>query len=137
MEMTLNLTFVDGLKVVEAMKETAIENGWDAEELDECGVLDEYSRVVDAALAAMGINVNISANPSCEDEDEDEDFDEEDFDFDSDDDEDEDEDEEENDDDNVVYSLTVKGEFVLRCMEAGYTFEEACEIANVLFGDGE
>ena len=133
MEMTLNLTFEDGLKVVEAMKETAIENGWDAEELDECGVLEEYSRVIDAALTAMGINISIDANPSCEDEDEDEDFDEEDFDFDD----DEDEDEEEDDDDNVVYSLTVKGEFVLRCMEEGYAFEEACEIADLLFGDGE
>lgn len=133
MEMTLNLTFEDGLKVVEAMKDVAIENGWDAEELDECGVLEEYSRVIDAALTAMGINISIDANPSCEDEDEDEDFDEEDFDFDD----DEDEDEEEDDDDNVVYSLTVKGEFVLRCMEEGYTFEEACEIADLLFGDGE
>lgn len=134
MEMTLNLTFEDGMKVVEAMKDAAIENGWDAEELDECGVLEEYSRVIDAALTAMGINISIDANPSCEDEDEDEDedFDEEDFDFDD----DEDEDEEE-DDDNVVYSLTVKGEFVLRCMEEGYTFEEACEIADLLFGDGE
>ena len=128
MEMTLNLTFEDGLKVVEAMKDVAIENGWDAEELDECGVLEEYSRVIDAALTAMGINISIDANPSCEDEDEDEDFD---------DDEDEDEDEEEDDDDNVVYSLTVKGEFVLRCMKEGYTFEEACEIADLLFGDGE
>ena len=133
MEMTLNLTFEDGLKVVEAMKETAIENGWDAEELDECGVLEEYSHVIDAALTAMGINISIDANPSCEDEDEDVDEDDFDFDFDT----DEDEEEEEDDDDNVVYSLTVKGKFVLRCLEAGYTFEEACEIANVLFGDGE
>ena len=136
--MTLNLTFEDGMKVVEAMKNVAIENGWDTEELDECGVIEEYSRVIDAALTAMGINISIDANPSCEDEDEDEDedFDEEDFDFDFDDDDD-DEDEEENDDDNVVYSLTVKGEFVLRCMEEGYTFEEACEIADILFDEGE
>lgn len=133
MKLALNLTFEDGLKVVEAMKNVAIENGWDAEELDECGVIEEYSRVIDAALTAMGINISIDANPSCEDEDEDEDFDEEDFDFDD----DEDEDEEEDDDDNVVYSLTVKGEFVLRCMEAGNTFEEACEIADLLFGEGE
>ena len=53
------------------------------------------------------------------------------------DDEDEDEDEEEEDDDDAVYSLTAKGEFVLRYMEAGHTFEEACEIANILFGKGE
>ena len=55
MEMTLNLTFEDGLKVVEAMKEVAIENGWDAEELDECGVIEEYSRVIDAKKTEMEI----------------------------------------------------------------------------------
>ena len=47
------------------------------------------------------------------------------------------EDNKEDDDDNVVYSLTVKGKFVLRCVEAGHTFEEACEIADLLFGEGE
>ena len=91
MEMTLNLTFEDGLKVFEAMKNVAIENGWNEDELNECGVIEEYSYVVDAALTAMGININIDANSSCEDEDEDEDFDEDDFDFDEDEDEDEDE----------------------------------------------
>lgn len=126
MEMTLNLTFEDGRKIVEAMKNVAIENGWDAEELDECGIIEEYSCVIDAALTAMGINIRIDANPSCEDEDEDED---EDF--------DDEEDDEEDDDDNVVYSLTVKDKFVLRYMEAGYPFEEACEVANILFGEGE
>ena len=125
MEMTLNLTFEDGRKIVEAMKNVAIENGWDAEELDECGIIEEYSCVVDAALTAMGINIRIDANPSCEDEDED--FDEDDFNL----------DDEEDDDDNVTYSLTVKGEFVLRYMEAGYPFEEACEVADILFGEGE
>ena len=134
MEMTLNLTFEDGLKVVEAMKNVAIENGWDAEELDECGVIEEYSHAIDAALTAMGINVSINPNPSYKDEDEDEDFDEDDFDFDFDDEEDDKEDDE---DDSCQYSLTVKGEFALRCMEAGYTFEEACEIADLLFGEGE
>lgn len=133
MKMTLNLTFEDGMKVVEAMKNIAIENGWGAEELDECGVIEEYSHVLDAALTAMGVNVSIDANPSCKDEDEDEDSDEEDFDFDFDDEEDDDED----DDDSTTYSLTVKGEFVLRYMEAGYPFEEACEVADILFGDGE
>lgn len=135
MKTTLNLTFEDGLKVVEAMKNVAIENGWDAEELNECGVIEEYSRVVDAALTAMGINVCIDPNPSYEDEDEDEDFDEEDFDFDFDD--EEDEDEEEDDDDNAIYSLTAKGEFIMRYMNTGRTFKEACEIADILFGKGE
>lgn len=101
MKLALNLTFEDGMKVVEAMKETAIKNGWDAEELDECGVIEEYSHVVDAALTAMGIEVSIDGTPSKEEEDED--FDEDDFDdeewhedeeggyFNSDDDEDDDE----------------------------------------------
>lgn len=153
MNMTLNLTYEDGMKVIEAMKET-IANGWDVRELDECDVLNSYVHVVDAALAAMGINVSIDARPSCEDEDEDIDFDADDDDDDDDDwDEDvdafgfpadywspfdeNDEDEEENEGKNVAYSLTVKGEFVLRCMKAGYTFENACAIADVLFGDGE
>lgn len=61
-------------------------------------------------------------------EDSEEDFDEDYFDS---------EDNKEDDDDNVVYSLTVKGKFVLRCVEAGHTFEEACEIADLLFGEGE
>ena len=121
MKLTLNLTFEDGMKVVEAMKETAIENGWDAEELDECGVIEEYSRVVDAALTAMGIEVSIDGTPSNDNEDANEDEDED----------------EENDGDNTVYSLTAKGEFVLRYMNAGHTFEEACKIADLLFGEGE
>lgn len=151
MNMTLNLTYEDGMKVVEAMKEAAIENGWEAEELDECGVLDSYSHVVDAALAAMGINVSIDAKPSCEDEAVDIDFDADDDDDDWDEDVDafgfpadywspfdeNDDDKEENENENTAYSLTVKGEFVLRCMKAGYTFENACEIADVLFGGGE
>lgn len=138
MKMTLNLSFEDGLKVAEAMRDTAIENGWDAEELDECGVIEEYARVVDAALTAMGIDITIDKNPSVEDEDYDEDEDDFDFDFDDyEDEEDEDDDDDDDDDDNVVYSLTAKGEFVLRYMEAGNSFEEACEIADLLFGEGD
>lgn len=126
MKLALNLTFEDGLKVVEAMKNVAIENGWDAEELDECGVIEEYSRVIDAALTAMGIEVSIDGTPS---EEEGEDFYEDVFD---------DEDEEEDDDDNTVYSLTPKGEFVLQYMNVGHTtFEEACRVADLLFEEGE
>ena len=99
MKLALNLTFEDGVKVVEAMKNVAIENGWNAEELDECGVIEEYSSVVDAALTAMGINICIDHNPSCEDEDEDENFDEEDCNLDFDDEEDEEDDEDEEDED--------------------------------------
>ena len=118
MKLALNLTFEDGMKVVEAIKETAIEN-------------DSYSRVVDAALAAIGISVSIAGEPEVEDYDDD--FDDEEW----------DEDEENGyfnsdyDDDTTTYSLTAKGEFVVRYMNAGYTFEDACEIADILFGEGE
>lgn len=135
MKMTLNLTFEDGMKVVEAMKEVAVEHGWDIE-LAECGIIEEYSRVIDAALAAMGISVSIAGEPEVEDYD---DLDDEDWD------EEWDEDEEDgyfnsdddDDDDATTYSLTAKGEFVLKYMEAGHSFEEACEIADALFGEGE
>ena len=134
MKATLNLTFEDGLKVVEAMRDVAIENGWDAEELDECGVIEEYSRVVDAALSAMGFDICIDPIPSVEeDEDEDEDFEDEDDYFDFEEDEDEDEDEA----DTTYYGLTVKGEFVLRYVEAGHSFGEAIAVADLLFGEGE
>lgn len=138
MEMTLNLTFEDGLKVVNAMRNVAIDSGWEADELADSGVIEEYSRVVDAALSAMGINLSISNTPSDE---EDEDFDEEDFDFDEDEyydeEDDEDEEDEEDEEDTCEYTLTVKGDFVLRYMNAGHSFAEACKIADILFGEGE
>lgn len=52
-------------------------------------------------------------------------------------DEEDEEEEEDDDDDSCRYSLTPKGEFALRYMEAGHTFEEACKVADILFGDGE
>ena len=94
MEMTLNLTFEEGLKVAEAMKNIAIENGWDAEELYDCGVIEEYSRVIDAALTAMGVNISIAGEPEVKDDDfdnEEWDEDEEDSYFNLDDDEEDDE----------------------------------------------
>lgn len=132
MEMTLNLTFEDGMKVVEAMRNVAIENGWNPEELNECGVIEEYSGVLDAALAAMGIKVNIDYTPSDDDSfiDED-DFDEEDFD------EEDFEDEEDLDDEEEVNPSTVKEDFILQCLKAGYSLREACDIANILFGEDE
>lgn len=126
MKMTLNLSFEDGLKVAEAMRDTAIENGWDAEELDDCGIIEEYARVVDAALTAMGIKVSINGTPSYEEDD-----------FDNSDDEDCDDFDDDDDDGTCQYSLTAKGEFVLRYVEAGHSFEEACEVADILFGNEE
>ena len=50
---------------------------------------------------------------------------------------DKDEDEEEEDeDDTAMYSLTPKGEFVLKLLNGGTDFDEAMKVANVIF-DGE
>lgn len=132
MKMNLNMNFEEGMNVVNALRECAINNGWDEDELDESGVMEEYTSAVDAALTAMGISVSIAGEPEVEDEDDDEEWDENEENgyFDSDDDE-------EDDGDTTAYSLTAKGEFVVRYMEAGHTFEEACAIADLLFGEGE
>lgn len=137
MKMNLDMSFEEGLNVVNALRECAIENGWDEDELDESGVIEEYTSAVDAALTAMGISVSIASEPEVEDDDADSDDEEWDEDeeggyFNSDD-EDEDEDEE----DECLYSLTPKGEFVLKALEAGIAFEDACNIANFLFDNGE
>ena len=151
MKTTLNLTYEDGLKVVEAMKDVATKYDWTDEEIVKLDIIEQYTSAVDAALAAMGISISIAGEPEvdnenkycdaaadcyfCNSEDEDEEVD--DFgvpmDYWSEFDEDNDEDE----DDTCQYSLTPKGEFVLRYIEAGHTFEEAYEIADLLFGKGE
>ena len=133
MKTTLNLTYEDGLKVVEAMKDVATKYDWTDEEIAKLDIIEQYTSAVDAALAAMGISVSIAGEPGVEDDDFDDeewDEDEEDGYFDSD-------EEEEEDDDTTTYSLTPKDEFVLRYLEAGHTFEEAYEIADLLFGKGE
>jgi len=47
------------------------------------------------------------------------------------------EEEEEDDDDDCPFTLTPKGEFVARAIEAGISFEDACNMANIVFGDNE
>ena len=66
MKMTLNLTYEDGMKVFEAMKDVAIKNGWNTGELD--GIIEEYSSALDAALTVMGIEVRIASEPKVENE---------------------------------------------------------------------
>lgn len=134
MKTTLNLTYEDGLKVVEAMKDIATKYDWTDEEIVKLDIIEQYTSAVDAALAAMGISVSIAGEPEIEVEEDD--FDDEEWD------EDEEDgyfnsDEEEEDDDTTTYSLTAKGEFVLRYIEAGHTVKEAYEIADLLFGKGE
>lgn len=132
MKMNLDMSFEEGMNIVKALRECAINNGWDEDELDECGVIEEYSSAVDAALAAMGISVSINSEPESEIEDDDFNEDVEDDYFDSDD-EDEDEDEE----DDCLYTLTPKGEFIVHALESGVSFETACELADILFDDNE
>ena len=128
MKMNLDMTYEDGLKVVEALRECAIKNGWEKDELDDCGIMEEYSAVVDAALTAMGITVNIDKEPKVEDEDEHCDAAADCYFCNS--------DEDENDDD-CEYALTPKGEFIAQLLEDGVPFESACELANFLFDDDE
>ena len=45
--------------------------------------------------------------------------------------------EDEDEEDDCQYSLTPKGEFVFKALEAGIAFEDACSIANFLFDNGE
>ncbi len=97
MKMNLDMSFEEGMNVVKSLRECAINNGWDEDELDECGVIEEYTSAVDAALSAMGISVSIDSEPTDDDEEQDED--EEDVSFTSDDD-----DEEEEDDDDELPS---------------------------------
>jgi len=153
MKMTLDMTFEDGKKVLDALRDCAIDNGWEKDELDESGIMEEYTAVVDAALTAMGISVNISHEPEdvdenkycdsaadcyfCNSEDE-EDEEVDDFGVPTDYWSDNDEEEENEEEDTCQYTLTPKGEFVVRALDTGmFSFEEACDIANVLFDDSE
>lgn len=113
MKTTLSLSFEEGLEVIQAMRNVALESGWTEDELKDSDVIEEYSKVLDAALEAMGIEVNVSTEPSEEEEEE----------------------------DTTQYSLTPKGEFVRKYMEKhkeqGVSFEEACEVADILFGESQ
>ncbi len=82
MKTVLNLTADEGMEIVKALRNVAVENGWHEDELEDCGVLMEYGAAIDAALAAMGISINFDADEveemvSSDEYDEDEDEDEE------------------------------------------------------------
>jgi len=96
MKMNLDMSFEEGQKVIDALRECAMENGWNEDELDESGVIEEYSSAVDAALTAMGISVNITSEPESESESEPvEEYDDSDYTWDEGEEEEEEEDEEE------------------------------------------
>ena len=75
MKNTMELSREEGLKVVEAMKKVAFDSGWAEEDLVDCGILEEYAKVLDASLAALGITLLVNPNPSEEEEEEEEDED--------------------------------------------------------------
>jgi len=134
MKMTLDMTFEDGKKVLDALRDCAIDNGWAEDGLEESKIMEEYTSAVDAALTAMGISVNISHEPDedenkycdsaadcyfCNSEDE------------------EDEEEEEEEEDTCQYTLTPMGEFVARALDAGIAFEDAVNLAKIVFDNDE
>ena len=90
-KMNVYLNSEEGLDVIDALRDCAVEQGWDEDELDDSGVVEEYVHAVDAALKAMGINVYI--DPELDDDD-DADDDEDSIEGYEDEDEDEDEDDE-------------------------------------------
>ena len=105
MKMNLDMSFEEGMNVVKSLRECAINNGWDEDELDECGVIEEYTSAVDAALSAMGISVSINSEPTVDDEEQDEDEEDVSFTSDDDDEEEEDDDDDELPSDDEVFSL--------------------------------
>jgi hypothetical protein len=152
MKMTLDMTFEDGKKVLDALRECAVSNGWEKDELDESGIMEEYTAVVDAALTAMGISVNISHEPEdadenkycnsaadcyfCNSEDE-EDEEVDTFGVPTDYWSDNDEEEEDEEEDTCQYTLTPVGEFVARALAAGIAFEDAVNLAKIVFDNDE
>lgn len=98
--MKLTLTFEEGLKVVEAMRNAAIDNGWEPEEFDECGAIEEYGHMLDVAMKAMGFELRIESEPS-------------------------------------EPRRTVKDDFIERYVKEGNSYEQAVEIADLLFDDEE
>ena len=140
MKMNLSMSFEEGLKVIEALRKCAMDNGWDEDELEDSGVIEEYTAAADAALTALGISVTIAKTPEVENDDEDEeddDFDLDDLD-DLDDYEDEDEEDEDDDDEDTCQdSLTPKDKLVACFMEAGIPFADAYIMASILQSEGE
>ena len=67
--MKITLTANEGRKVLDALVDVALSHGWNEDELEESGVIEEYTTAVDAAMKAMGLELEV--NPEVEDEDED------------------------------------------------------------------
>ena len=108
MKIMLNAT--EGRKVLDALVDVAVSNGWNEDELEESGVIEEYTTAVDAAMQAMGLELVINPD-DCDDDDDDDDFEEDEEDYEltedayfnyDDDDDDEEEDYELTEDDKIL-----------------------------------
>ena len=75
---------------------------------DDEDFVEDMLAIVDAALSAMGINITEEVEEEEEEEEEEE-----------------------------FYTLTAKGNFVVKYMELGYSFHEAMEVADALFDNNE
>lgn len=77
--MKIALTATEGRKVLDALVDVALSQGWDEDELEESGVIEEYALAVDAAMEAMGLAIEINPDEEDEDEDDFEEYDEDEF----------------------------------------------------------
>ena len=123
MKAILKVTNEEGKKMLEELKNVALEFGWEEEDLANCSILQEYGRAIDRALAVLNFEIDIEEE-SSDDEDEEYDFDDEDEledceDYDGEDDEPSD------------------AEFFLDLIEKGYSVEAAQAITDFLFGKCE
>ena len=125
MEMNLRLNNDEGMKLLTAVKSVAAKYNRNPDSSD---TMEEYGEVVEAALTAMGINVSINGKPKVEDENKYCDSAADCYFCNS---------EEEEEDDDVVYSLASKRKFIRQYVDNGHAFEEACLVADILFGKME
>ena len=123
MKTILKVTNEEGKKMLEELKNVALEFGWEEEDFANCSILQEYGRAIDRAIAVLGFEINIEEE-SSDDEDEEYDFD----------DEDELEDCEDYDGEDDEPS---NAEFFLDLIEKGYSVEAAQAITDFLFGKCE
>lgn len=117
MKTTITITANEANELIEALRNHALNFGWNEEELDDCGVMEEYTEVVDVALATLGLDLKIDIS---EEEPEEEEEDEE----------PEDEEVEE------AFGPFIKARynFIETYLNHGGSLEDAEEIATALFG---
>ena len=111
--MKIELTLNEGMNVAKAFRDTAI--AWGCAEEAIQPVVEEYAAAFDAAMKAIGIKLVVNTVA---------------------------EENEDKSNDNIISeannpyppALTVKDDFILHYMKEGYSFDEALEVADILFG---